>query len=97
MFVYYLKLFRKEFWKQEHIDYALQHDPEAITITGLEEKDIRKSLGYYPENIIFAPDGYTKPAEQAHQDNEDNSSDGKDDVSTAAPFTQLSIFDFLTA
>lgn len=97
MYVYYLKLFRKEFWKQEHIDYALQHDPEAITITGLEEKDIRKSLGYYPENIIFAPDGYTKPAEQAHQDNEDNSSDGKDDVSTAAPFTQLSIFDFLTA
>ena len=98
MYVYYLKLFRKEFWKQEHIDYALQHDPESITIPGLEERDIRKSLEYYPENITFAPDGYTIP-DQTLQDEEIDSSIDKDsaEASVTASFTQLNIFDFLTA
>ena len=98
MYVYYLKLFRKEFWKREHIDYVLQHDPESITIQELEEQDIRKSLEYYPENIIFAPDGYTIP-DQTLQDEEIDSSIDKDsaEASVAASFTQLNIFDFLTA
>lgn len=96
MYVYYLKLFRKEFWKQEHIDYALQYDPESITIPELEERDIKKSLDYYPENIIFAPDGVMIP-EQTLQDKEMNPSSDKDDKTImAAPFAQLSIFDFLT-
>ncbi len=97
MYVYYLKLFRKEFWKQEHIDYALQYDPESITIPELEERDIRKSLDYYPENIIFAPDGIMIP-EQTLQDKKMNPSSDKDDkTSMTTPFAQLSIFDFLTA
>ena len=104
MYVYYLRLFRKEFWRREHVDYALQHDPQSITLPGLEEKDIIQSLKHYPENIIFAPEEVTVP-KQALQDEENNSVADKDimdsmktiKADTEIPFTQLTIFDFLTA
>lgn len=64
LYCYYLKLFKRKYWKKEHLDYALKNDPQAIFLPELTDDEIKISLTFFPDNIIYVSDLTELPGEE---------------------------------
>ena len=60
--LWFMKSIRPEFRRSVDKEEVLRNCKDSIFLDGLTRDEIQLNLKYFPENILFVPDGYEEPS-----------------------------------